>query len=445
MIRLLFADLRQNARIWTWTFVVATLCGAAVSSQFALLEGGRHAALALDDQDMADAAMSVSVTVIVFVALSALAVLSSTTRLAIEGRRPDIGLWCALGMKPRTAGGIIVGELCVIGTLAGIVGSVLAVPCAKALLPLLKSEQVMLPTARPTLAGSSAVWCAVIVAGTCAVSGWFAVRGAMRTPEARLMRGNNSVSVVRRIAGGLVRAALASGAAAGLIATLVVNPQEVEDIFSIVTGSGFAVLALVILLTPWVSPLVERALGVLGSRSVSWYVATRTCAAESGRSSATVLPFTIAIGLTGLFFGWKALGASGVTPAGMFALFGPALIVAWVGGVAVIAMSAGQRRRDGVLLVAAGAQERQLTGIDICEGVVHALTAVVAGLAITFGSLLAGAHIFQVDNSQVLSEGPWIEVGVIALATLITTCVAVAASRALAPTSATLAVLRAAE
>ena len=130
MIRLLFADLRQNARIWTWTFVVATVCGAAVSSQFALLEGGRHAALALDDQDMADAAMSVSVTVIVFVALSALAVLSSTTRLAIEGRRPDIGLWRALGMKPRTAGGIIVGELCVIGTLAGIVGSVLAVPCA---------------------------------------------------------------------------------------------------------------------------------------------------------------------------------------------------------------------------------------------------------------------------------------------------------------------------
>lgn len=444
MIRLLVADLRQNARTWAWTFVVAAACGAAISSQFALMTGGLQAAKASGDQDMKDAAVSLAVTVMVFVGLSALAVLTSTSRLAIEGRWRDIGLWRALGMKPRVAGVILMGEMGTVGAAAGIVGSALAIPCARVLKPMLVSEGMLTAGTDPALRFSSAAWCALIVAGTCVVSGWFALRGALRAPEAGLLRGTEETALWRKVAGKLVRVLLAGGAAGGLIVTLVVDSSKVDDIFSVATGSGFAVLALVILLTPWISPVIERALGAFGTRSVIWHVATRTCAIESGRSSATVLPFTIAIGLTGLLFGWKALGASGVTPEGMFSLFGPALIVAWVGGVAVIAMSAGSRRRDGALLMAAGAQEGQLVWIDIAEGVVHTAAAVVSGLVITIGSMLAAARVFRVNAGPVLADGPWIEVGVIALATLATTCVAVAASRAMAPAT-TLSALRTAE
>lgn len=324
-------------------------------------------------------------------------------------------------------------------------GCVLAIPAAKVLQPMLVSENVAMPGMQPELSVNDGAWCAVIVAATCFVSGWAAIRSSLRAPEAGLLRGEEVRPLRRAIVGMLFRALLVIGAAAGLIATLAVDSSQVDDIFSVVTGSGFAVLALVILLTPWVSPLIERLLGALPIRSVSWHVATRTCAAESGRSSATVLPFTIAIGLTGLFFGWKALGASGVTPAGMFSLFGPALIVAWVGGVAVIAMSAGRRRRDGALLIAAGAREEHLFTIDLSEGIVHTLAATLAGLTITLGSLLAGTYIFGAEAGPVLADGPWLQVGVIAAATLATACIAVAATRAFAPASATLSALRTAE
>ena len=180
MIRLLVADLRQNARTWAWTFVVAAACGAAISSQFALMTGGLQAAKASGDQDMKDAAVSLAVTVMVFVGLSALAVLTSTSRLAIEGRWRDIGLWRALGMKPRVAGVILMGEMGTVGAAAGIVGSALAIPCARVLKPMLVSEGMLTAGTDPALRFSSAAWCALIVAGTCVVSGWFALRGALR-------------------------------------------------------------------------------------------------------------------------------------------------------------------------------------------------------------------------------------------------------------------------
>ena len=348
-------------------------------------------------------------------------------------------------MSPHRVGAILLGELVIVGGAGGIVGCGLAIPAAKVLQPMLVIENVTVSGMQPTLSVSDGVWCAVIVAATCFLSASAAIRSNLKAPEAGLLRGEETKPVSRAIVGALFRGLLVIGAAAGLIATLAVDSSQVDDIYTLVTGSGFAVLALVILLTPWVSPLIERMLGALPLHSVSWHVATRTCAADSGRSSATVLPFTIAIGLTGLFFGWKVLGASGVTPAGLFSMFGPALIVAWVGGVAVIAMSAARRQRDGALLIAAGAREEQLFTIDLSEGIVHTVAATLAGLTITVGSLLAGAKIFGAEFGPTLRDGPWLEVGIIAAATLITTCVAVTATRALAPSSATLSALRANE
>ncbi|MCP5972854.1 hypothetical protein NL361_28855, partial [Klebsiella pneumoniae] len=54
--------------------------------------------------------------------------------------------------------------------------------------------------------------------------------------------------------------------------------------------------------------------------------------------------------------------------------------------MAVIAMSAGRRRRDAALLRAAGAMERDVLAIEVLEGLLHAAAATILGLLVTVGT-----------------------------------------------------------
>lgn len=61
----------------------------------------------------------------------------------------------------------------------------------------------------------------------------------------------------------------------------------------------------------------------------------------------------VAIGLVAVLFDATSPGLTGMRLSGFLVMFGLALLVAWSGGVAVIAMSAGRWRRDAALLRAA--------------------------------------------------------------------------------------------
>lgn len=111
----------------------------------------------------------------------------------------------------------------------------------------------------------------------------------------------------------------------------------------------------------------------------------------------------------------------------------------WCGAIAI---SASRRQHDAALLIAAGATERQLLGTDLLEGIVHTLAATVAGLTITLGALLSAAGLFRISIIHALMHGPWTAVGIVIAASLITTCVAVLASRRLTPADSTIAMLR---
>lgn len=430
MTRLVLADLRRHSAGWVWTFAVALACAVAVSSQLAVLRGASASARVAHDAERVAGAGAVAATALSLIAIAAVAVLVSTAGAAVEGRSRDVGLWRALGMRPRTAGRVLLGEVAVVGLVAGAAGSALAVPVGRMLVPLLVDEQVV-------LAGTSPVWSiadlligAVVVAALAWAGASAPVRRARRAPEAGLLRGTPDSRGRRRWPGRLVRLLLAVGATAGLVASWVAPTVDEDSAVIKVMGGGFAVFALVIIVTPWAVPWIERAVGAVAPRtSVIWHVATRTCAVEAARSSATVLPFTIAIGAAGLFFGWGAAGASGVTPAGFLSLFGPALAVAWVGGVAVIAMGADRRRRDGALLVAAGAREGQLVAVDLVEGVLHTVSAVVLGLAVTLGSIMCAGHAFGMSTGSLLGDGPWAEVAAASAATLIVVGATVSVSR----------------
>lgn len=224
-------------------------------------------------------------------------------------------------------------------------------------------------------------------------------------------------------------------AVAGLVALIVANRRTIraagagsDDAANAAVFAALGMVVLVCLLTPWLVPWMQRAVAALPVPGTVWRVAARTAALESSHSSTTVLPFLVAIGLVVVLFGARSLGLTGMRLSGFLVMFGLALLVAWSGGVAVIAMSAGHRRRDAALLRAAGAREGAVLAAQVLEGVIHALTAVLLGalILVAVGPIMSEGS--GLGTAVILAHAPWSELGAVAVLTLVTACLAVVVS-----------------
>lgn len=432
MIRLLLSDLRRHAGSWAWTAVVAVVAASAVAGQFRVAHGSFAAAEAAGDPTMIDGAESVSGIIIIGVVFAAVTVLSSTSNLAASQRERDHGLWKALGMSPSMVRLVIQGQLFALGTLASLVAVPLSLPISRFMMHRLISDGAALPGAVPQWKPADLIWTAIISAGTLVIGGRAAAKRASHTPEALLLRGSGGQRAqwsAGRVLKGLLRLFWAAAAAAGWVAEfLVIRSGENQDVFMSLFGGVLCGLMFVCLLCGWISPALERLLAALiPDPGVAWHVAGRTCALESRRSAATVLPFVVTIGLVAISFG-PASASSEITVTGFTSVFGLPFLVSWTGGVAVIAMSAGRRRRDAALLRAAGAMERDVLAIEVLEGVLHAAAASVLGLFVTLSTAVLVAEAVHRPLASILQGFPWATLGLVCAATLATTCLAVVVS-----------------
>ncbi|MDN5964319.1 MAG: ABC transporter permease [Actinomyces sp.] len=429
MTRLIVSDLRVHVSTWVWTFMVAVTCAAALAAQLRVMHGSLASARAAGNADMVEAAGTLAGWVIATVVLTALPVLASTVTQALELRRRDLGLWRALGMRPGLVVTVVGVQLTLLGGLGGLLGVGLGVPLSRLVMHLMVTDQAALPG---TVSAAGAADLPVVIGSTAAVCLTGGLRSAWRTsrtPEALLLRGQSAPSRLGRWLGIMCRLGMVAALTAALVATVLAVPQDQESAVNQAVGGAFASLAMVIVLTPWVAPLLQHFAGwVVAGGGPAWFLATRTCSVESRRSSATVLPFTIAIGLVGTLFAMKTVGASGVTSQGFVAMFGPCLLVAWVGGIGIIAMAAGRRRHDAALLVAAGARLGQVRLTEISEGIIHTATAALLGLAATVASLACLDTVLDLGTPDLLRNGPWTQVGVAVGATLLVCCVTIALS-----------------
>ena len=432
MIRLLLSDLRRHAGSWAWTAVVAVVAASAVAGQFRVAHGSFAAAEAAGDPTMIDGAESVSGIIIIGVVFAAVTVLSSTSNLAVSQRERDHGLWKALGMSPSMVRLVIQGQLLALGMLASLVAVPLSLPISRFMMHRLISDGAALPGAVPQWKPADLIWTAIISAGTLVIGGRGAAKRASRTPEALLLRGSGGQRArwsAGRVLKSLLRLLWAAAAAAGWVAEfLVIRSGENQDVFMSLFGGVLCGLMFVCLLCGWISPALERLLAALiPDPGVAWHVAGRTCALESRRSAATVLPFVVTIGLVAISFG-PASASSEITVTGFTSVFGLPFLVSWTGGVAVIAMSAGRRRRDAALLRAAGAMERDVLAIEVLEGVLHAAAASVLGLFVTLSTAVLVAEAVHRPLTSILQGFPWGTLGLVCAATLATTCLAVVVS-----------------
>lgn len=434
MTRLLLADLRHHAAIWTWTAAVAVVTGACVSGQFMVMRGSLVSARAVGDASLIEAARVVSSFIIISVVLAAAAVLTSTSALAVAEREHDHGLWRALGMRPGALRTVILGQLAAIGALGALAGTAVGVAAARLMIPLLVEERAALAGTAPRWVPVDLLWSALIVAGSVVIGGWGAARRAARAPEIALLRGRGDEERrwdPARVFGLLLRLAAVGGSGAGAVSawrTIRTAGAGSDAAADAAAFGSLGVVILVCLLAPWIVPWLQRALAALPIPGTAWRVAARTAALESRRSSATVLPFLVAIGLVTVLFSGRSLGLVTVSGRGFLAMFGFALVVAWSGGVAVIAMSAGRRRRDAALLAAAGAPTMQVRAAQVLEGVLHAVVACLLGIVVCALSTALYAPTSGTAWADVPGRLPWAEFGVTGALTLATTCAAVVVS-----------------
>ncbi len=431
MIRLLITDLRHHAGMWLWTFTVAVVAGACVLAQFAAGRGMDTAIARYGDDSYSTTPLTVFC--LITVGVSAISVLSSTTSRVVEMRTRDFGLWRALGMRPGALRASILGELAILGGIAGVVGVPLGYGLAHVLVPMLISERVAPPQAVPELPLAALWWSALFTAAVAVLGGWWSATRCARARESLLLRGESAggsrIGALWRILGRLV---LVAGLSVGTVAayrTIRDGTPGSDDVVNAAMLGSMALMCVVLLLVRWCVPLLERLAARLIPRSwVAAFVAGRTCAVESARSSATVLPFALAMGLVGVLYSGRSFGMSGVTAQGFLSMFGPALLVAWTGGVAIIAMSAGQRRRDGALLAAAGARHGTILVAEVLEGVIHSLVAALLGVAITVGAVYLVGLASAVPFSEALPRAPWEAIGIVVTASFMTVCLAVVVS-----------------
>ncbi|BAW92766.1 efflux ABC transporter, permease protein [Actinomyces sp. Chiba101] len=438
MLRLALTDLRRNAGQWLWSLIIVAVAGACSGAQMMITRGALAAARAAGDENMIEGARVFQGWTLTAVSLSAITILTIVAALVVRQRERAHGLWRALGMRPRVLRAILLGQLAVVGALGALVGQAGAYPLARLLRPMLVEEGIVLPGAGLVPSAGDLPLLVVLAIAVSALGGLGATRRSTRAEVVSLLRGLDERRERRwRLGRAALRGTCVLGCLVGVVAAAVSAAgaePETERAIVTITGGAFGALGAVLLAAPWLVPVVERAwTALIPARAPAWFLARRAAAHQAGRSAATVIPFTVASGLVGMFYPMKIFGASGVTPTGLFSMFGPALIVAWTGGVAVIAMGAARRRRDAALLVAAGSRPGQVRAAQALEGVIHAVTTTLLGAIIAVAVQIIGYITWDrtVPAAQVARGGPWGELGALGAATLLVIALAIVASSAL--------------
>ncbi|WP_080799001.1 FtsX-like permease family protein [Arabiibacter massiliensis] len=388
MMRLVLCDLRDHAATWVGAFCVAVACGFI---------GGFAASLVATAETYPNME-SLAVTVIVFSALAAAAVLVSAANLTVAAQRRSYALWQLANVSPRRVSAVVLAQLAVVAVLGAAVGTLVEVASFAPLFPLVFSspfyqpiDQVVLDVGLPLM---PAVWLAV--AGVFLVGGLKGARSAGKTPPMTALRAPE----LPRKGMTWLRAVLFAGLAFG-------TRQLASSLFGkdldVLGNSLFLPLLMAAALVPVAPAVFSALLGAWTSlvpqgRWNAWYVARHTARHGLSVSTSVETPIMVGFGLVAGIFSLSSLMSAYMRQAGIVGrnasfdftstvllLGGPVLLCA-VGAAVSVVMTSRTRTRDVALLIASGARPETLVAAAACEALIHAVTATLAGMAVVVAS-----------------------------------------------------------
>lgn len=398
MIRLIVSDLVAHARVWLGTLAVTIAAGFVAALAAGLIatgiaHGGR----------VQEGLGSTSAVVIIFTAVTALIVLSSTANLAVALQQRGYALWQLVGIRPAVVGLVVLAQLGIVGIVGAFIGCLIAAPSIGPLFawsfadwPTMQGVDIELTPAGALLVAAGTV--AVVIVG-----GLRGARRASRTPPIEALRDPEPA----RIRIGWFRVVVTTGMIA---ASVGMSAAMKEATFSQISGMApllTPVIAGVLAAAgPVLYPLVLRAWTSLipARASASWFLARNSARHRLSRSAAAVGPLMVAIALAGgLYTSGATLaaaraeqtgGAGGfaLAPEGVVIVLGGPLLLSAIGAAATVFMSGQAREREFALVQAAGSTRAAVVLTAIWEAVIYTVTAAVLGtLATVVGGIIV-AH-----------------------------------------------------
>ena len=442
---LVLTDIRMQAKMWLWGLLAATIGAACSAGSVIAMFTAMSAASAAGDANMVSASIALGGNFVFFTVLSATGIIASIAGLTLTAQQREHALWLILGIPRRRVRTVLRLELLALGLAAGIIAIPIALLAANISL-------TQWATTGRDLHGASATFVpwhagAALLGGVvpCLLGGWGVTSRIAKLPEMRAFREASSPAARLGVGRIIVAFFLLAGVVGMWIPGLLLDlygglPQRTAFVFA---GNLF-LICLLLLMGPWVlTPLMRVWTALVPARGVAWHLAVHACKTRATRSVTTILPFALTISLVGLFLLMgNVMPGSSAGIDDVLVVLGWVFVVAWTGGLAVIALVGSERRRDSALITVAGARPGVISRSTVYEGVIYAGTAIVFG-AITFAiAALTISMAAKLSLADVLPGIPWELLGGLALITLITPVLALAAQAHAAPRSHPTRVLR---
>ena len=446
MTAFVWKDMRHHARQWLWSLLVTTTGGAFIGviivSWWSALQWSTAQSSSSEYIGLTHILGS---NLITYSGLSVAVVISTTLALTVAAQARSHALWKIIGIPSRRVRRIILAQIGVVGLLGGLIGALLSAPVTRWYLLTWRELELYpadMPVIMPVFAPPLTIG---LTTAFSLLGGLGAARRAASTPEMQALREAVAPAARTRVWQWVVAGVLLLGMVAVAVITLVdpnvlaatgaLDPETATEMAAHraedpgTLGGSMVLLGMIaVLCIPnWtIRPLLTGWTSLIPGRSPAWFAARANARHRSTMSLTTIVPFGIAVGMTGVVYSIVGTArATGTTDAvnGFLAIAVPIFIISGAGGVANIAMVGSTRRQENALLGVIGARRSTLMATTILEGAIYATTGILFGSAVTVLSA-ASAALFSSGGMRVLIAG--LPLGILAPVVVVVLVLAVA-------------------
>ena len=446
MTAFVWKDMRHHARQWLWSLLVTTTGGAFIGviivSWWSALQWSTAQSSSSEYIGLTHILGS---NLITYSGLSVAVVISTTLALTVTAQARSHALWKLIGIPSRRIRRIILAQIGVVGLLGGLIGALLSAPVTRWYLLTWRELELYpadMPVIMPVFAPPLTIG---LTTAFSLLGGLGAARRAASTPEMQALREAVAPAARTRVWQWVVAGVLLLGMVAVAVITLVdpnvlaatgaLDPETATEMAAHraedpgTLGGSMVLLGMIaVLCIPnWtIRPLLTGWTSLIPGRSPAWFAARANARHRSTMSLTTIVPFGIAVGMTGVVYSIVGTArATGTTDAvnGFLAIAVPIFIISGAGGVANIAMVGSTRRQENALLGVIGARRSTLMATTILEGAIYATTGILFGSAVTVLSA-ASAALFSSGGMRVLIAG--LPLGILAPVVVVVLVLAVA-------------------
>ncbi|GAB3599284.1 FtsX-like permease family protein [Microbacterium tumbae] len=412
MIRLAFAELREDTRLWVGPFLVAIVSAAFVylaAVYWWTLGTPDGAALIESFGSTVDEARAGSYVVYVSTAVPAIAVLGTGAAATVTALSTRIARWRLAGASPSQVRRAITTQVLLVNAVGAVAGIIVASPFCQSAVDLLvrmvTREDHTIPVANAFPAALLAIVGATLVSY---FASFIPARRAARISAVHAVRDETEATVTmpvsRWIVAGFAVLFLLQQIIVTIGATLTLGSDSIggSSAATLSMMTGLAVLAIIVALAPVLVPQFVRLWTAIipARRLPAWTLARYFATGQPRRTATAVIPIAVGLALYGILFGiittWQdALTRNGITTTlnslDTYVMLTPAAVISIAGSIASVLLSTRARTKDAAALRVAGASPRTLIGIAFSEAAAYAFTAIVLGLGIAAASVATTA------------------------------------------------------